>query len=104
MFFCSKNSKKFRLRKIIKFWIKLETTQIFLQDSYVETSQSYSIVVFHSKSKQRPKSAHENVEKYPQMRKTSMSSEMLATGGNNGNADENLNFIKEEIAPGMKFF
>jgi hypothetical protein len=26
--------------------------------------------------------------------------EMHSTGGNNGNTDENLNFIKEEIVPG----
>lgn len=73
----------------------------YLPDSYVETSQSYSTVVFHSKSKDRPKSAiSENSDKYPQMRKTSMSTEMLSTGGKNGKADQNFNFVKEEIVPG----
>jgi hypothetical protein len=36
------------------------------------------------------------------MRKSSTPNEMLSTGGKNGkgNADENFNFINEEIAPG----
>lgn len=35
------------------------------------------------------------------MRKTSMSTEMLSTGGKNGNTDQNFNFVvKEEIVPG----
>jgi hypothetical protein len=57
-------------------------------------------VVFHSKSSERPKSAFEPSEKHQQLRKTSMSNDMLSKGDNNGNTDENLNFIKEEIAPG----
>lgn len=31
-----------------------------------------------------------------------MSNEMMSTGGRKGSADMNLNFIQEEIAPGMK--
>lgn len=59
-------------------------------ESYVETSSSYSTVVFHSKGNDRAKS--------PQLRKNSPSP---STGSRNGNLDENLNFIQEEIAPGI---
>jgi hypothetical protein len=71
-------------------------------ESYVFFLQSYSVVVFHYKSF---KSAFESSEKNPQMQKSSIPNEMFSTGGKNGkgNADENLNFIKEEIIPGMTF-
>lgn len=73
-------------------------------DPYVETSKGYSTVVFHSKANERPKSWMGNSEKPPlPFIKTSRSNDMLSTGGRNGNSDENDNlaFIREEIAPGM---
>lgn len=76
---------------------------MFFLEAYVETSNSYSTVIFHSRAGERPRSCVETSEKFPPNRKTSLSAEMLSTGGRNGNSDENdnLDFIHEEIAPGM---
>lgn len=78
---------------------------IFFSDAFVETSQSFSTVIFHSNAGQRPKSSFDrsfSPEIKPLSRKTSLSNEMMR--GNNGDADENdnLDFIQEEIAPGRK--
>lgn len=71
-----------------------------IPEPFVETRPSYSSVVYHSKVN-RPRSANENIEApRPQERKTSLNE----TGyGKNGQTDENenLDFIQEEIAPGM---
>lgn len=60
-------------------------------------------MVFHSKAAERPKSYIESSVKVPQPRKKSGSMEMLTTGGRNSRADENFNFVQEEIAPGKEF-
>lgn len=69
-----------------------------LDDPFVETSKSYDNVVFHSKSKERPKSCQDNIKPAVNPRKYSLTNE-LATGGADVNA--NICSIKEEIAPGI---
>lgn len=54
--------------------------------------------IYNSKSTDRPKSCEGSDQSRQEWRKSSMSNEMLEC--KNGDRDDNLNFIQEEIAPG----
>lgn len=68
-------------------------------EPYVETSQTFSNVVFHSKAIGSPKPTTR--AKSPDIRKNSCSAEALSVTSN-GDENCNFNFVQEEIAPGKR--
>ncbi|KAG5675871.1 hypothetical protein PVAND_005739 [Polypedilum vanderplanki] len=69
-------------------------------EPYVETKPSYSSVVYHSKH-DRPKSCNDgNNDNRPTSRKSSLSKETLRNK-NGTDENDNMDFIQEEIAPGI---
>lgn len=95
--FHNNNSGKFNKLTIER----LLNSNIIYIEPYVETSPGYSTVVFHSKSPDSILSIFEG-KKIPEVRKTSPEMEMFSSSVKQLRSDTNENFIKEEIAPGIK--
>lgn len=73
---------------------------IYILEPYVETSSSYSNVVFHSKSSEQSRSNIDVPEPSSNGRRSSM--DFNATLNDDfGDENDNLGFINEEIAPGI---